>query len=118
MRPQSNHLYRDTKVNTSLAESIMKRAAAFVPELLTNGLPPEKGGFDVISHNVGFRPSRKGGIRLEAEDKSLKVSGKSKVLPLYHAYGASGAGYQCSYGVAQDVVSLIVNRLSLSAKPK
>ncbi|EXJ80329.1 hypothetical protein A1O1_08473 [Capronia coronata CBS 617.96] len=66
-----------------LAERIKKRCCALAPEL---GRPED---LQVISHNVGLRPSRKGGARVELEKRGGKL--------LIHNYGASGAGYQSSW---------------------
>jgi len=60
------------------------------------------GEFEVLSYQVGFRPGRKGGPRVEAEGK-----GKIEGLWILHNYGHSGAGYQNSFGCAEEVVRLI-----------
>lgn len=52
---------------------------------------------DVSKNIVGFRPARKGGIRVEREGNVI------------HAYGAGGLGYVYSWGMARRVVSLIEN---------
>ncbi|KAL4805172.1 FAD dependent oxidoreductase [Aspergillus unguis] len=59
-----------------------------------------KGEFDVIRDIVGRRPAREGGLRIEVErlDKGRTV---------VHGYGAGGRGYELSWGVAEDVVSLM-----------
>ena len=59
--------------------AILKRAKVLCPELVDAG-----GGFNVVSEQVGFRPSRNGGPRVELEE----VNGKRVV----HSYGHSGAG--------------------------
>ncbi|KAE8155012.1 Fcf1-domain-containing protein [Aspergillus avenaceus] len=56
--------------------------------------------FDVIRDIVGRRPAREGGMRIEAE----KVAEGTVV----HAYGAGGRGYEISWGVAGDVLDLMV----------
>lgn len=58
---------------------------------------------DVIEHRVGFRPSRKGGIRLEpAIIDGLKV---------VHCYGHGGYGYQTSWGCAERVRQIVVDEV-------
>ncbi|KAH7061208.1 FAD dependent oxidoreductase [Macrophomina phaseolina] len=64
--------------------------------------------FDVIRDNVGFRPGREGGPRVEKE-----VIDGQKIV---HAYGVSGSGYGYSFGLG-EVVSELVDEL-LSAAPK
>ena len=68
----------------ALAQTIMQRCCALCPEL---GKPED---LQVISHNVGLRPSRKGGPRIEVE----RWAGGT---PVVHNYGHAGAGYQSSW---------------------
>ncbi|KAB2579691.1 FAD dependent oxidoreductase [Lasiodiplodia theobromae] len=67
--------------------------------------------FDVVRDNVGFRPGREGGPRVEKE--VLEEDGGLKVV---HAYGVSGSGYGYSFGLG-EVVSEMVDEL-LSGSPK
>ncbi|PQE05481.1 D-amino acid oxidase protein [Rutstroemia sp. NJR-2017a BBW] len=60
----------------------------------------ENKGFDVLSVNVGFRPARKGGARVE---KGETIDG----VVVLHNYGHSGGGYQCSVGCAEEIVGMI-----------
>ncbi|CAG8421188.1 unnamed protein product [Penicillium salamii] len=86
----------ESQPDPSLAVRIMKRAVAMCPSL-TNGKGIEH--LDIIRHGVGLRPVREGGTRIERE-----TIGNVRVV---HNYGAGGAGYQSSYGCAQDAVDLI-----------
>lgn len=55
-----------------------------MPELLD-----EKKGFTVISQQVGLRPSRTGGVRVETE----KVNAEGlEVVDVVHSYGHGGSG--------------------------
>ncbi|PQE08847.1 D-amino-acid oxidase protein [Rutstroemia sp. NJR-2017a WRK4] len=67
-----------------------------------NGNGDETGnkGFEVLSVNVGFRPARKGGARVE---KGEIIDG----VVILHNYGHSGGGYQCSVGCAEEIVGMI-----------
>jgi D-amino-acid oxidase len=87
--------------DVKLTEKILRRAKVMVPELL---LPSRKGEFEVLSVQVGRRPGRKGGPRVEMEKE--RVSGARVV----HAYGHEGAGYQNSVGSAEKVVRLLADR--------
>jgi D-amino-acid oxidase len=82
-----------------VTEGILKRARALVPELLTG----EDEGFEVLSVQVGLRPGRRGGVRVEREVVSV---GERKVR-VVHAYGHAGSGYQNSVGGARDVCRLV-----------
>ncbi|KAJ1642096.1 D-amino acid oxidase [Coemansia asiatica] len=58
----------------------------------------------IIAINVGFRPSRKGGPRLE-------VQRMGKIV-IVHNYGHSGYGYQTSWGYASMAASMLDAALS------
>lgn len=75
-------------------EEILRRAKDWCPELLN-----DRGEFDVLSVQVGLRPARDGGVRVEMEE----IDG----LVVCHAYGHAGAGYQNSVGSANKVVKLL-----------
>jgi len=62
----------------------------------------ENGTFDVITDIVGRRPSRHGGMRLEAE----RVGDGSSEKRIVHAYGAGARGYEVSWGVAAAVAEM------------
>jgi hypothetical protein len=68
------------EVDGKTTEDILQRAKEFAPELLN-----EKGEFDIISVQVGLRPGRKGGARVEIEEIGSYL--------VCHAYGHGGAGY-------------------------
>ncbi|ANB15716.1 hypothetical protein AWJ20_3355 [Sugiyamaella lignohabitans] len=74
-------------------DDLISRAKVLFPELLIDG------SFDIQKINVGFRPARNGGFRLEKE--SL---GNSTII---HAYGAGGMGYEMSHGIAMRIAELI-----------
>ena len=74
----------------------MKRAVDLCPAL-TDGKGIEH--LSIIRHNVGLRPFRLGGTRVEKE----KIDG----LWVIHNYGHGGYGYQASYGSSQEAVGLV-----------
>jgi D-amino-acid oxidase len=94
----------DSQPDPSLAVRIMKRAVDACPAL-TSGRGVE--ALDVIRHGVGLRPVREGGARIEKE----RVDG----IWIVHNYGHGGAGYQSSYGCAQDAVQLVDEALQPKA---
>jgi len=47
----------------------------------------------VIDTGCGFRPARRGGIRLEAE---WAVNGKETRISVIYNYGRGGGGFKCS----------------------
>ena len=78
----------------------MKRAVEVAPAM-TGGKGFEH--LDVIRHNVGFRPSREGGPRVERE-----TIGGVRVV---HNYGHGGYGYQMSYACAASAAQLVEESL-------
>lgn len=86
----------DTSVDFNLVDDILERAYALNPAL---GHHKGLQAIQIIGHNVGLRPSRRGGPRLEAE--------KVEQGTVVHAYGIGSAGFQASYGMASDVLGLV-----------
>lgn len=76
-------------------QALISRAKILYPELFIDGQ------LDIRNINVGFRPARTGGIRLEVE--------KCPKGNVVHAYGAGGMGYELSYGMGQEVLKLVQN---------
>ena len=65
-----------TSPDEAITKSILERAYRLNPDL-THGKGFELKHFDIISVNVGFRPARRGGIRLEKETRrKYKLSPK------------------------------------------
>ncbi|CAI6071100.1 unnamed protein product [Clonostachys chloroleuca] len=73
--------------------------------VLSNGSPSQPENMSVIQEIVGRRPAREGGLRLEIEFPGNMNSTESK-LPVLHAYGAGGRGFEISWGVAESVAEL------------
>lgn len=71
---------RDTKVCNETTVKILEGCKGLAPELLG-----ANGEFEVLSSQVGLRPSRKGGPRVEVQ----VLEGGEVIV---HSYGHSGAG--------------------------
>lgn len=81
----------DLSVNYDTARGIYERCSAFVPDLKL------ENGAKIISHNVGLRPARRGGPRVESETVQLPLqdalipdyglSRPHRELKVVHAYG-------------------------------
>ncbi|OAX44934.1 nucleotide-binding domain-containing protein [Rhizopogon vinicolor AM-OR11-026] len=109
----------DTSLDMSTAKKIFERCSTLAPCL--------KGDeTKILWHTVGLRPDRKGGPRVEAERISLPLPRSGGLLAPYknenitisaaeeqrgltiiHAYGMGAGGYQRSWGVAFEVLSLL-----------
>jgi len=85
----------NTKEDPQLTEQIKKNAVELCPEL------GKIEDLKVLSVGVGFRPSRKGGGRIEKEVINGRV--------IVHNYGAGGTGYQGSWGMAKEAVDLLLS---------
>lgn len=78
-----------------MTKKILENTKEWAPELLTG----RDGGFEVLSSQVGLRPGREGGARVEVE--------RVEEFVVCHAYGHASGGYQNSVGSARKVVRLI-----------
>jgi len=105
----------DTSLSIPIARDILARAKELVPALAE---PTTR----IQSHNVGLRPAREGGPRVEAQFVDLpnenelaprlsETSGKRRSFLVVHAYGFGPAGYQQSWGAAEEAVRLLKENL-------
>ncbi|WUH89568.1 FAD-binding oxidoreductase [Streptomyces sp. NBC_00433] len=83
----------DTAASPAVAAAILRRCTELLPEL---------AGAPVIGHQVGLRPHRNGGVRLETD---LRPPGRVKRM--VHNYGHGGAGVTLAWGCADAVAALI-----------
>lgn len=81
----------DGEVDEALAERIVWRIKKVAPELNRD--------LEVMKIGVGFRPARKGGVRIERE--------RIGEIEVVHCYGHGGSGYQQSWGSAEVVKKLV-----------
>ncbi|KAG0673952.1 hypothetical protein C6P40_002497 [Pichia californica] len=79
-------------------ERILDDARIIFPELLING------EFKILNINVGFRPFRKGGSRVESETISN--------VKIIHAYGFGSMGFEVSIGAARHAIQLMSSEFS------
>ncbi|RSM02968.1 hypothetical protein CEP52_007642 [Fusarium oligoseptatum] len=97
---------RQNRISTQ-EKKLIEAAKSLDPDLAAS----LEANHHVIADVVGRRPTRDGGIRLQVERKSsLGEDGRVIV----HAYGAGGRGYELSWGIAQEVTSLVMKELSTS----
>lgn len=60
--------------------------------------------FEVVCDNVGRRPARRGGVRVEREEIKIDAG---RLIEVIHGYGAGGRGYELSWGIAEELGSLV-----------
>lgn len=99
-----------TEVDEEMTREILGKCAELVPELCKDGR------FEVIKAQVGLRPGRTGGARVERE--AVRIGGGRGEVVVVHAYGMAGAGFQNSVGVAKKVVSLLDSRSEAAGRSK
>jgi glycine/D-amino acid oxidase-like deaminating enzyme len=88
----------DTEPRPETTREIIARALAAMPTLASqDGVGDE---VEILGVNVGLRPARKDGVRLERGDAVDHVA-------VIHSYGYGGYGYQCSWGAAFEARNLI-----------
>ncbi|KAJ7151246.1 D-amino-acid oxidase [Mycena filopes] len=89
---------------------LKQRGLKVFPELLPKHKRATGGinDIDVVEECVGYRPSRKGDVRVEAG--ILNFGGRK--VPVVHNYGHGGAGYQASWGSAEFAVELLKSALA------
>ncbi|KAH7094142.1 hypothetical protein BKA62DRAFT_43603 [Auriculariales sp. MPI-PUGE-AT-0066] len=85
------NVVESVQANNPLAKVISDRARHFMPSLNTHHRDP------VMPVAYGFRPARKGDVRLERE----------KGTRIVHCYGHGGSGWSLSFGCALDVKVLV-----------
>ncbi|KAI5290104.1 hypothetical protein KEM52_000568, partial [Ascosphaera acerosa] len=101
---------------------LLAAAAGLCPGLLR---PDAVAEWDVIKDIVGRRPARAGGLRLEvqkAASASSLGSGQAVVgepmlqVPVVHAYGLGGRGWELSWGVAEQVTAMVTGVVGLASE--
>ncbi|KAK2594945.1 hypothetical protein QQS21_007348 [Conoideocrella luteorostrata] len=88
-------------IDEGATRMILEQAKPLAPELLD-----DSGNFEVLRVQVGLRPTRTGGARVEIEN--LAARGKW----ICHNYGHHGAGFEESFGCAETVVELVSQQLA------
>ncbi|KAF8560107.1 FAD dependent oxidoreductase [Imleria badia] len=103
----------DTSLDMDTAQRIFDRCAEVAPSLKDSGVTK------ILKHQVGLRPAREGGARVEAEVVKFPLGSTHNLVPwdaagleggsmrVVHAYGFGPGGYQASWGVAAEVLTLV-----------
>jgi len=108
---QDNDWYPVARPETTL--EILDRCLALCPELLPAHMrgDHEPTGKDLLplllEEGCGFRPARKGGIRLEVD----WIEGRTGKIPVVFNYGHGGGGFQSSWGTATTALELLEKSL-------
>ena len=84
----------DTTPSPATAAAILRRCTDLLPEL---------AGAPVLGHQVGLRPFRDSGVRLEADPRP-----PGPIRRLVHNYGHGGAGVTLAWGCADAATALVI----------
>ncbi|KAI0938425.1 hypothetical protein AcV5_000111 [Taiwanofungus camphoratus] len=109
-----NDWYPVARLETT--EDILQRCLALWPEIAPPYVRAERTPTVddlrplILEEGCGFRPARKGGIRLGVEWIDGR-KGNSKI-PMVFNYGHSGGGYQSSWGTASIALDLLEQALA------
>ena len=93
----------ETSARPETRRALLRQAVKNFPDFVA-----DTTNFAILQDNVGRRPWREGGLRIEPE---VAVDGRVIV----HGYGAGGRGYELSWGAATKIVDLVEMQLRLRA---
>ncbi|KAF5598379.1 d-amino-acid oxidase [Fusarium pseudocircinatum] len=85
----------DMGVDRAIDKDITRRVNKSLPAHFS----ADPADYNIVGHNVGIRPYRSTGMRIEKEIKN----GQN----IIHAYGITGGGYIFGFGVAREVAKLV-----------
>ena len=85
----------NVKARPETRKLLLEQCIESFPEFVT-----KVQDFEVVCDNVGRRPFREGGTRIEVEHLSERQC-------IVHAYGSGGRGYELSWGIANEVAQLV-----------
>ncbi|KAF5970008.1 d-amino-acid oxidase [Fusarium bulbicola] len=94
----------NTEVDLDIDKDITRRVNKSLPAHFS----ADPADNDIVGHNVGIRPYRSTGMRIEKEIKD----GQN----IIHAYGITGGGYIFGFGVAREVAKLVDKSLYPAGK--
>lgn len=110
----------DEDPRSETTEEILKRVLPLMPTLKNPEKKNVDGKFsdqvDILAVNVGLRPARQGGIRIERANEHDEAT-FSRSLPMIYTYGFGGIGYQSSWGAAFEARRLVDEALNKNPAP-
>jgi D-amino-acid oxidase len=89
----------EEKPRAEMRTKLLRQSVQYFPDFVKR-----EEEFDIVRDNVGRRPFREGGLRLESE---ILADGRRRII---HAYGIGGRGYETSWAIAERVVELVDKR--------
>ncbi|GMG27898.1 unnamed protein product [Ambrosiozyma monospora] len=96
-----------TTIDPAQKQRFISKVKKYFPRLLN-----ANGELDIVREQVGFRPGRTGGPRIELDEQWTYENS----VALIHNYGHAGAGYQASWGSAAKVLKTVNDFLGFKAR--
>lgn len=97
----------ETSARPEEREKLLENAVRYFPDFVS-----DVKDFELVRDNVGRRPWREGGMRIEIDQ--LMENGTK--VPIVHAYGAGGRGFELSWGAAEEICALVEKSVGSQAK--
>jgi len=94
----------ETRARPETRARLLRQSVQYFPDFVDS-----VDKFEVVKDNVGRRPWRDGGYRIEAEHVAPGQT-------IVHGYGAGGRGYELSWGAAERILELV--RQSARVNPR
>ncbi|KIX05828.1 uncharacterized protein Z518_03800 [Rhinocladiella mackenziei CBS 650.93] len=94
----------ETRPRPETRQKLLQKCVEMFPEFVDS-----VDKFEVIKDNVGRRPWREGGYRIETES----ISSNQRIV---HGYGAGGRGFELSWGAAESVLELVKDSITAMAR--
>lgn len=94
----------EEKPRPETTATLLENSIRYFPDFISR-----REEFDILKENVGRRPWREGGLRMEAED----LPGGRRMI---HGYGAGGRGYELSWAAAEKLVQIFRDTKQQAAK--
>ncbi|ODV83619.1 hypothetical protein CANARDRAFT_202877 [[Candida] arabinofermentans NRRL YB-2248] len=91
----------DHSSHVGFGDRLISKAKKYLPELVTD----TKGEIKFVRDNIGFRPGRIGGPRIEVDDQDTRI---------IHNYGCGSTGYIESWAVAEEVYDIVKKKIHCS----
>jgi D-amino-acid oxidase len=100
---------QEDKPRSAERTKLLDSAVKYFPDFVNN-----VDEFQVVMDNVGRRPWRQGGMKMEIEH--LGHTHEQRDAKIVHGYGAGGRGYEISHGAAEMIADLVEQCITTDAK--
>lgn len=106
----------DERPRPETRQKLLESAAKYFPDFVSR-----VEDFEVVCDNVGRRPWRQGGLKIEVEDHPFDKDDRlfaGQIGKVVHGYGAGGRGFELSHGIAEEMCQLVGTCLAVDTHSK